>query len=142
MDYITRAQDMQLNLSNVNESISEEIFVSFLLMRLPHEFQYFCILAKFGKDKFFDENKPDLISFESEKRNERNTEKPVFFVKDWTCFNCHKREHIANHWNAQQSEPNNGKFNWKITCFMPKTVGHIVENNFTNTKFEYHAVKN
>ena len=34
VDYITRAKDMQLNLSEVDESISEKMFVSILLKRL------------------------------------------------------------------------------------------------------------
>ena len=75
VDYITRAEDMQLNLSEVDESISEKMFVSILLKGLPREFECFCTLVNNGQDKTLDEIKRDLIKFESEKRNDRNTEK-------------------------------------------------------------------
>ena len=70
VDYISRADDMQLSLSKVDESISEKTFVSILLKGLPREFESFCTLVKYGQDKTMDEIKRDLISFESEKRNE------------------------------------------------------------------------
>ena len=91
-----------------------------------------------------DEIKRDLIKFESEKRNDRNTEKSesVFFTNDRTCFNCHKRGHIAKLCRAKRSEPNKEKSNSKITCFKCKKFGHIAENCFTYKKFESHAMKN
>ena len=66
---------MQLNLSEVDESLSEKKFVSVLLKGLPREFESFCNLVKYGQDKTLDEIIRDLINFESEKRNYRNTEK-------------------------------------------------------------------
>ena len=66
---------MQLNLSEVDESISEKMFVSILLEGLLREFESFCTLVKYGQDKTWDEIKRDLINFESEKRNKRKTEK-------------------------------------------------------------------
>ena len=131
VDYITRAEDMQLYLSEVDESISEKMFVSILLKGLPREFESFCALVKYGQDKTLDEIKRDLISFESEKRNDRNTEKleSVFFTNDRTCFICHKRRHIAKFCCAQQLEPNKEKpVSKKTFCkckkldILPKTV--------------------
>ena len=91
-----------------------------------------------------DEIKRDLINFESEKRNDRNTEKSesVFFTNDRTCFSCHKRGHIAKCCRAQPSEPNKEKPNSKITCFKCKKFGHIAKNCFTYKKFESYAMKN
>ena len=131
VDYITRAEDMKLNLSEVDKSISEKMFFSILLKGLPREFESFCTLVKYGQDKTLDEIKRDLINFESEKRNDRNTEKSesVFYTNDRTCFNCHQRGHIAKFCRAQPSEPNKEKPNSKITCFkckkldiLPRTV--------------------
>ena len=143
VDYITRAEDMQLNLSEVNESISENMFVSILLKGLPREFESFCTLVKYGQDKTLDEIKRDLINFDSEKRNNRNTDKSesVFFTNDRTCFNCHNRGHIAKFCRAQRSGPNKEKPNSKITCFKCKKGGHIAKNCFTYKKFESHAMK-
>ena len=80
VDYITRAEDMQLNLSEVDESISEKMFVLILLKGLPREFESFCTLVKYGQDKTLDEIKCDLMNFESEKRNDRNTEIRIRFL--------------------------------------------------------------
>ena len=120
---------MQLNLSEVDESVSEKMFVSILLKGLPREFESFCTLVKYGQDKTLDEIKRDLINFESEKRNDRNTEnsESVFFTKDRTCFSCHKRGHIAKFCCAQPSEPNKEKPNSKITCFKCKNWTYCQE---------------
>ena len=76
--------------------------------------------------------------------NDRNTEKSesIFFTNDRTCFNCHKRGHIAKFCRAQQSQPNKEKPNSVRTCFKCKKVEHIAKNCFTNKKFESHAMKN
>ena len=120
------------------------MFVSILLKGLPREFESFCTLVKYGQDKTLDEIKRDLINFESEKRNDRNTDKSesVFFTNDRTCFNCDKKGHIAKFCRVQQSGPNKEKPNSKITSFKCKKDGHIAKNCFTYKKFESHAMKN
>ena len=45
-----------------------------LLKGLPREFESFCTLVQYGQDKIMDEFKCDFINFESENRNEANTE--------------------------------------------------------------------
>ena len=114
------------------------MFVSIILNRLPSEFESFCTLVKYGQDKTLDEIKRDLINFESEKRNDRNTDnsESVFFTNDRTCFNCHKRRNIANFCRAQQSGPNEEKPNSKMTRFKCKKDGNIAKNCFTYKKFE------
>ena len=79
---------MQLYLSEAEESISEERFVSVLLKEHPSEFESFCTLVKIDQDKTLDEFKHDLTNFEGEKRNERNTKKSesIFFANNRTCF--------------------------------------------------------
>ena len=63
VDYITRAEDTQLNLSEVNESKTEKMFVAILLKGLSCEFESFCTLVKYGPDRILDETKRDLINF-------------------------------------------------------------------------------
>ena len=50
-DYLTRADDMQNNLTLVNEGISEKMFVSIILKGLPKEYENFAILLKYSKDE-------------------------------------------------------------------------------------------
>ena len=87
---------MQLNLSEVDESISEKMFFSLLLKVLPLEFEIFFTLVKYGQDKTLDEIKRDLINFENEKRKVKNTEKSesVSFANDRTCFIVTKGAHF------------------------------------------------
>ena len=49
VDYITRAEELQYNL-DVDEGLSEKMFVSIILKGLPKEFNTFCTLVKFSKD--------------------------------------------------------------------------------------------
>ena len=71
---------MQLNLPEVDESISEKMFVSIHLKGLPRDFESFCTLVKHGQDKSSDKIQRDLINSESEKRNKRNTENRIRFL--------------------------------------------------------------
>ena len=72
-----------------------------------------------GQEKTL-EIKSDLNNSESEKRNQRSTEKiePVFFTKYGTNFTCQKG-HIAK-FSAHGPEPNNEKYNSKIKYFKCK----------------------
>ena len=51
VDYLTRADDMQYNLTLVNEGISEKMFVSIILKGLPKEYENFATLVKYSKDE-------------------------------------------------------------------------------------------
>ena len=46
VDFITRAEDLQYNLSQVDEALSEQMIIPILLQGLPKEFETFCALVK------------------------------------------------------------------------------------------------
>ena len=72
VDYITRAEDLQYNLSQVDEALSERIIIKILLKGLPKEFETFCALVQFTKEtKGLDEVKRDLINFDTDRSKPR-----------------------------------------------------------------------
>ena len=104
--YITRAEDMQLNFFEVDESISEKMFFRYLWSNFLVNLIVFALWWNIVK-KTLDEVKRDLINFESEKRNERKTEKSksVFFALYRTSLiDCHKKGHIAKFFKLKNQE--------------------------------------
>ena len=85
IEYITRAEELQFNLNQVNEGLSEKMFTSILLKGLPNEIDNFVTLVKYGsEDKSLDELKRDLINFDTERRIEsdrKNASESVFLTK-------------------------------------------------------------
>ena len=67
VDYLTRADDMQYNLTLVNEGISEKIFFSIILKKFSKEYEKFATLVKYSKtEKTLEEIKQNLIKFDNE----------------------------------------------------------------------------
>ena len=94
VDYLTRADDMQLNLTLVSEGISEKKFVEIILKGQPKEHEKIATLVNYSKDeKTLEENKRDLINFNN--KNVKTKTESVFFNKERKCFNCQKIGHIA-----------------------------------------------
>ena len=124
IEYITRAEELQYNLNQVNEGLSEKMFTSFLLKGLPNEFDNFVTLAKYGsEDKSLDELKRDLINFDTERRIEsdrKNASESVFLTKQKRCHNCNKIGHIAkfcrstNNRKPHNPQPNSSRV---IQCY-------------------------
>ena len=108
VDYLTRADDMQYNLTLVNEGISEKMFVSIILKGLPKEYENFATLVKYSKDeKTLEEIKRDLINFDNE--NVKTKTESVFFNKERKCFNCEKMGHIAKECRFKKTIPEQNK---------------------------------
>ena len=51
IDYLTRAEEIQYNLEQVNEGVSEKMLISIILKGLPKQFETFSIIAKFSRDE-------------------------------------------------------------------------------------------
>ena len=63
-DYILRSENLQMNLQEAGEGISEKMMIAMLLKGLPKEFDNFTTVVNFSKDaKSLDEIKRDLSNF-------------------------------------------------------------------------------
>ena len=69
IDYLTRAEEIQYNLEQVNEGVSEKMLISIILKGLPKQFETFSPIAKFSRDeKSLVELKRDLVNFDSKRQ--------------------------------------------------------------------------
>ena len=91
IDYLTRAEEIQYNLEQVNEGVSEKRLISIILKGLPKQFETF---SKFSRDeKNLDELKRDLVNFDSERQVIEKEH--AFNSENRFCFKCHKRGHVS-----------------------------------------------
>jgi len=80
-DYLTRAEDLQLDLANVNESVSEQMLCSVVLKGLPKEYDNFSTIFKFSTEqKGFNVLKRDLINFANDRFHRPAQEKGDAFA--------------------------------------------------------------
>ena len=94
VDYLTRADDMQYNLTLVNDGMSEKMFVSNFLKGLPKEYESFATLVKQSKDEeTLKEIKRDLVNFDNE--NVKTKTEGVFFNNGRKRLNCQKTGDIS-----------------------------------------------
>ena len=94
-DYLVRAEELQLNLSEVNENVSDQMLCSVVLKGLPQQFANFVTVFKFSHElKSFLDLKRDLLNFDSES-NLKGTDQgsSSHFSKDVKCFKCGKFGH-------------------------------------------------
>ena len=83
------AEDLQYNLSQVDEALSEQMFLSILLKGLPKDFETFCALVKFTKrTKSLDEVKRDLINLDTDRRKPRAEETTFLSRNEVKCHLC------------------------------------------------------
>ena len=142
VDYITRAEELQYNLNEVDEGLSEKMFVSIILKGLPKEFNTFCTLVKFSKDdKSLNEIKKDLLNFESDHKNEKEETEHSFISRIKTCFRCNKTGHIAAHCRSKLVNKVNQSSSDRppVKCFRCLEIGHIARD--CKKEFERKSVR-
>ena len=88
-DYLIRAEELQLNLTDVGENISDQMLCSVVLKGLPSRFSSFItVLFKFATEaKSFADLKRDLLNFDSDtftKPHDQGTSS--HFNRDLKCF--------------------------------------------------------
>ena len=123
--YLTRADDMQYNLTVVNEGIVEKMFISIILKGLPKEYENFATFVNYSQDeKTLEEIKRDLINFDNE--NVKTKTESVFFDREQKCFNCQKMGHIAKECRLKKTTHEQTKAS-PMKCFKCGEHGHIAK---------------
>ena len=91
VDYLSSADNMQYNLTLVNEGISEKMFFSIILIGLSKEYENFALLEKYNKDeKSLEKTKQDLINFDNEKTKRKR--RAYFSIKKGNVSTARKRD--------------------------------------------------
>ena len=94
VDYLTRADDMNYNLTLGNEGKSEKMFISIIVNGLPKEYESFTTLVKLSKkEKSLEEIQRDLTNLDNE--NVQKKSESIFYTKERKCFKCQKVGHIS-----------------------------------------------
>ena len=142
VDYITRPEELQYNLNEVDEVLSEKMFVSIIPKGLPKEFNTFCTLVKLSKDdRSLNEIKKSLLNFESDHRNEKEETEHSFISRTKTCFRCNKTGHIAAHCRSKLVNKVNQSSSDRppVKCFRCLEMEHIARN--CKKEFERKSVR-
>ena len=130
IDYITRAQELQSNLREVDEQVIEPMLISINLKGITDDFDNFVTICNLSKDEQnLDSIKRDLVNFEYDKRQRSNHEhrESTFFdsnrQKPKLKGNfCGKMGHKEAFCFAKDSNKRNMK------CHNCGTSGHIAKD--------------
>ena len=116
-DYLIRAEELQLNLTDVGENVSDQMLCSVVLKGLPNSFARFVTVFKFSHEsKTFADLKRDLLNFDSECcRGQPEQGTSSHFTKDVNCFKCGNLGHRQSECRAKVSV---------IVCYECGAKGH------------------
>ena len=107
-DYLMRAEELQLNLTDVGENVSDQMLCSVVLKGLPNSFASFVTVFKFSHEaKTFADLKRDLLNFDSDSCRGQ--------PEQGTNFMCGKLGHRQSECRAKVSV---------IVCYERGAKGH------------------
>ena len=94
-DYLMRAEELHLNLTDVGENVSDQMLCAVVLKGLPNSFASSVTVSKSSQEvKTFGDLKRDLLNFDSVScRGQIDQGTSSHFTKDVKCFKCGKNGH-------------------------------------------------
>lgn len=118
--YLIRAEDMKLSLSEVGETISDQMLCSVVLKGLPRDFASFVTVVNYGNSATtFTSLKRDLLNYSNDINH--NVSSSSFYSGGQSsakCFTCRK----PGHQKANCPEKNKG-----VVCFTCNKPGHYAK---------------
>ena len=116
-DSLMRAEEFQLNLTDVGENVSNQTLCSIVLKGLPNSFASFETVFKFSHEaKTFADLKRDLLDFDSDScRGQTDQGTSSHFTKDVKCIKCGKIDQGQSECRARVSA---------IVCYECGEKGH------------------
>jgi len=131
IDYLLRAEELQLNSSEAKEAVTEEMLISAVLRGLPREYDNLATIVKFGNQvKTFEILKRDLVNFASSLRSESKGPGGAFqsSLRQLKCHSCGRNVHKAKDCRSRN-------------CFKCNSPGHIAKDCRINESSREGTVK-
>jgi hypothetical protein len=94
-EYLTRAEDLQIDLRDVGEHVSDSMFEAMVLKGLPHEFEGIITVLNHGEKKQYEQMKQELINFSNTRLGDTRHVGGLYSGGKNTpkCFGCGKMGH-------------------------------------------------
>ena len=134
-DYFCRAEELQLDLREAGENVSDTMFIAMIMQGLPQEYETVATLLNHGEQKSYTEIKQVLTNFANNRPCSAGGS--AFHAKTAKCYSCGKLGHKQSecrdkYTDAEQSGTRYGtQFNGPPkevrTCFNCGKVGHIAK---------------
>ena len=96
-DYLTRAEDLQMDLAEVSEAMNPQMFRALILKGLPSDFSQIVTVINYGQEKTYELMKQDLLNFANSQPQPSAPEALHSSGKATKaeCYNCGKPGHFA-----------------------------------------------